>query len=526
MIDCTNIRNLVAEEVGRERNMINRQKGKLAELLDSAAVFICIAMLTLPVILFLWGWTKPAVAVTGTALLVWLTAAAYRDVRGSFTVSLGDNSVFWMFSFLCIALWCLFSGIGGFAHQTFDYIVRNPAFRDLCQCSWPVQFPVAGEMPVARAMLGNAETCSYVYYFTWWLPVAAVVKLFNLNMHIANLLLLAWATLETCLVFYCIVNVLKRCSCVALFSLILFGGWDYWMYVIINRSFSVSGTAEWWTFFFSYSSNSTQLFNVFHASLPVWLAICLIMLMEKNNCKGALGALCFAYNPFATLGMVPLTITACLRRDTREKRRDTVRETVSVLNLGTAGLMLVVFGSFYLRTMTNEGISRFEGIVFRTWPGWRIVGHYAAFVFSEVLVYYLALGWQARKNRFYWICLVSLCLIPVYRSGYYNDFALKTSIPFLFVLMILLLQRYYASDHRSRKAVILTALLLGFMTSGVEVHRNVVNTMKYSREKYVYDPFASYARIETGNDLLDELFSKQYLAADTGETFWERIIGK
>ena len=95
--------------------------------------------------------------------------------------------------------------------------------------------------------------------------------------------------------------------------------------------------------------------------------------------------------------------------------------------------------------------------------------------------------------------------------------------------MILLLQQYYKTGLRWRRAIILTALLMGFMTSIVEIHRNVSRTLIYARSNYINQPFQSYEALDMGDyygDLLDELFASQYLAPNRKDDLWFRYIGK
>ena len=145
---------------------------------------------------------------------------------------------------------------------------------------------------------------------------------------------------------------------------------------------------------------------------------------------------------------------------------------------------------------------------------------------AEVLVYFIAMGKEARRFPFYWLTLIGLCLIPVYRKGYFNDFSLKTPLPMLFLLMILLLKTYYSTGKARRKAVILFVLAMGFMTSVVEIRRNAGMTLQYRGYPLEFVPFASFETVDTGLEVQNNLFTCQYLAPATEDDIWIRYIEK
>ena len=97
-------------------------------------------------------------------------------------------------------------------------------FRDLCQYTWPVYYDLHEVPEFAEDIIGNTSTAAYVYYFTWWLPVAGLKKLFSCSEAVSNVLLYLWTVLELFLIFYCLVSVSythldvykrQECDCLA-----------------------------------------------------------------------------------------------------------------------------------------------------------------------------------------------------------------------------------------------------------------------------------------------------------------------
>ena len=82
---------------------------------DHALVFMALCSVVLPIICFLWGWTKPVIALGGTVCLLFLFARVYQSLKAEFTVSVTEDIKFWWTALAFIGIWCLFSGIGGFS---------------------------------------------------------------------------------------------------------------------------------------------------------------------------------------------------------------------------------------------------------------------------------------------------------------------------------------------------------------------------------------------------------------------------
>ena len=180
--------------------------------LDNILVIMTLAFIILPIIIFLWGWTNLIISIIGTVISATTGVCVYKAVVKEFTISIKKNISFWVVSVAIILLWCLFSGIGKFSYQTPDFKARNIFFHDLCYCSWPVSFDMDIQPEFVRSLLSDVKSANLVYYYAWWLPVAVIVKIFNLNSLGANILLQVYATVEVFLVFYCLLNVLKRYS--------------------------------------------------------------------------------------------------------------------------------------------------------------------------------------------------------------------------------------------------------------------------------------------------------------------------
>ena len=77
-------------------------------------------------------------------------------------------------------------------------------------------------------------------------------------------------------------------------------------------------------------------------------------------------------------------------------------------------------------------------------------GDLADFIFCFFMFgfYALLLFKENRKNYLYWITIAALSVYPRFSMGLYNDFTMRTSIPALFVLMILILHFHFLAVVR------------------------------------------------------------------------------
>nr|WP_314985943.1 hypothetical protein [uncultured Stomatobaculum sp.] len=496
---------------------------------DHVLVFISLLFMIVPVICFLWGWTRPYIALIGSVALMYLLRSAYRELKQAVQISITSNPKFWLTAFAIISLWCLLSGIGGYSYQTIDFMARNPMFHDLCNEAWPLRFSLAEQPGHIQNLFPNATICDFVYYFSWWLPVAACVKVFHLPYLVAETLLLLYATTEVCLIFYCLTNVIKKQSYLVLSAFMLFGGYDFWITwmggipSMMTKGFPgfFINDIEWWTCRFSYSANTTQLFYVFNSSLPMWMLACLLLLLPKHKNRAALGSLAFAYSPFGTVAFVVIVL-ADIFRGAGKAWLTRIKEAVSIQNLVIPLLMLVVYGSFYLQVDLQKS-SSVDGFLFSIYPERKTFTLYILFLLAEVWVYFIAIGKNARKLRYYWTTLLGLSLIPLMKVGWANDWALKVSIPLLFLLVVIILESYYRETEKRRRYIILGVLFLGYLTSAMELQRNIYGTLTIEERDCINSFYPSFKYMGSESEERDTMLAGQYFAPED-DSFWLKYI--
>lgn len=497
----------------------------MGKKLDKCMVSLAVIYIVFPTLLFLFGWIKFPIALFVSVLIIFLAISIIKSIEVDAEISITKNIRFWLFSFAIIAVWTLFSGIGNFSYQTGDYSSRNPMFRDLGLYSWPVTYDLSIQPDIVKNFTGDAQNAMYVYYFTWWLPAASVARvLYTMGVetlqveNISNVVLYLWAVLGLCLTFYCLVRYLRKYSYWILSGFILFGGLDFFSFLIKEMRLPVNDHIEWWAGgacnYFQYSANTTQLYWVFNQSIPVWLIVAVLLNLRNSKNKAGWASLCVAYSPFATIGMVPIAVDAILHKD-GNKLKTRIQNAVSIENTLIPASMAIIFGLFYY--LEIEAGAANSGLIMKTNSEFRTFTIYVIFIIVEFLVYFCVMGKTARKYKFYFVTLIELLLFPLYRSGMYNDFTMRASIPALFILMVMCLQYVFEMEdagEKKKQKVMLTCLLAGYLTSCTEIQRNVSETLNVSQEEYLKEDVYSFGCMQTENEGQIMLNLNQYMVLD------------
>jgi hypothetical protein len=225
----------------------------------------------------------------------------------------------------------------------------------------------------------------------------------------------------------------------------------------------------WWNPLFQYTNHITQIFWVPNHALPGWWLAALTVLHVRREVDSVVlivtvAALVF-WSPLTIAGALPIVGFLVLRREY------SALLTPRILTAGAAGLCFLPI-AFYLAT-DAESVPH---LWFFTWDGFWVV--YALFIaiqlphISVVAMYWHRLDADLRLISIFSIGV--LLIIPIYRLGPSNDFAMRASI-----LPLALLAFVFASivaqmrwrDGVARVATIGVILALGSVAPASEVQR-------------------------------------------------------
>jgi hypothetical protein len=487
------------------------------EKIDRIVIVTAISYVIFPVILFFMGWLKALPAFALALLFIYFGICIYRGVGRNYTET--GNVGYWLVVFVVGAVVVVLSGIGGFAWQNSDFWARNPIYRDLSTYSWPVVYDLSEQSTIVQNLLGSGKT-AFAYYFTWWLPPAGLSQLLNLGETARNVVLMVWTYVGILLIIYLINRALGKASYMVLWIFFGFSGMDVVGFLIKNGWFPLVDHIEWWSEYFQYSSNITQIFWVFNQSVPVWILLALLVQLEDNRFVAGVSSLVFAYSPWAAVWMVPIALVGSFYRVKSKKA------VFHFANCMVPACMLLVFGTFY---MASSGSNEKIMFITRRYPhqAAKILVSYFLFILLEFGILFLIMGKDAWHNRYSWIVLGELLCIPLFSDTDGNTI-MRGSIPALFLLMYMvcgfLKQKNRNIRQRCRKWIMIVILGVGMVTPFTEINRSIQLTREYGA--FTQEQVYSFGDIQTDDEEFIRKVGNQFMVEDYENTFFFRYLAK
>lgn len=413
------------------------------KLFISNKVFFAMALsyLALPVVVFILGWLRLYIAIPASLLVLGLLLMSIKDSDKKPSKAVMERRgmelsvAFLVIVAVVSVLLTITSDIGEYVWGTTDHAYRRAIFRDLVNYKWPVIYDLSKQSnPYVNAYLADTKV-GFAYYFTFWMIPAVFGKIFGFAA--GNVVLVLWSAFGIALTMLGMALIIRRSTYAIIFSYIFFSGLD----IIPYFYFQTHGTQEWmwlegYTQHIVYISNINNLLNVFNQCIPCWLIVVLLMLTCNNRSIGFIGALTFAYSPWATIGMVPLALYYLLRKEVLSDRKTNFKNIMSPLNVIPAVLMLIIFVPMYMANSNATSVSGFTWSFYGS-PGKFILGYLFAVVI-ELLPFALLLGKDYGKKPIFWVTMGTLLVMPIYKISFQNDFTMRGSMPEFFVLTIML----------------------------------------------------------------------------------------
>jgi hypothetical protein len=407
---------------------------------------VSLGYVTLPVGVFLVGWLRPPWAVLLVAALVAGTAMWGRRLRQAGATPEGDlrgaSAPALVVAVLVVLGVVALSGAGGFGIQTWDWAKHNAILRDLIEQPWPVAYAT------------GRDDVALTYYVAYYLPAALLGKAAGWTA--ANVALYAWTALGAvlALLWVVVLSGARVWPCLGVF--VLFSGLDVvgapWSGRWTGAAWLQDFHLEWWAGAWLYPSNVNLLAFAPHQALAGWLLTGLALDgldRYAGRYPHALGTgVCLLWSPFAALGLAGLAALGAVgagsrRGGLRRLARDPLALAGAAIALVLALYLLsrswpVALPDRYYPPPGRIAAGALE-LVPAGMPGRQFVAEYAAFVLLEFLLL-AGLLWSAHRGtdrRLLGAATGMLLALPFVRYGYFNDLAMRASIPALFVLQVL-----------------------------------------------------------------------------------------
>lgn len=423
---------------------------KKKHLLNASMAYIYI-----PIIIFLFGWTKLPIAIICAAAAVYGIRCLLKDYNSQGSSKGQELRISpWILGTSVLLLLAVgyYAGWGRFVSQAGDWFKHNAVLSDLLNRSWPVYY-------TNEFWEGIEERSMLTYYIAQYLVPAVFGKIFY-SFRVAEVVNYVWAEIGLVLVFLNMIRILQvkttRMQLLTLFLLCFFSGplllGQKLLELVYPLENSMASSYHWLSFqngiLLQYSSNYTMLRWVFPQAIVIWLIVLLfIEHKEKIEDYVALMLPALLFGTFSFVGLLPAAFAMALFMLIREKSiKNWIKQIFSIPNIAVASTLGTVLILYFYGNITGEKPDslRFSTIDYSNGGVWK----YIIFISTMILIYAICLFIHNRRKPLFYIVVGELAILPLFKMGLYNDFVMRCSIPCLFIMLIIIV------DYLNNMAVI------------------------------------------------------------------------
>ena len=448
---------------------------------------ISLLYMYIPVVIFLFGYTRWYYAVATTVILI-VCLYRYMADKGNYSyrglydvdahmdgadsekgISLEPSVV--AFSLILIAGVSILVGIGGLLPQSGDWEKHNAVLNDLIEHSWPVYYDRFGK-------------CMLTYYLGQYIVPAVAGKITGSFM-VANIVMAILSIAGLWLVYLMLVELTgadKTWKQIATVFVMLFfcGGLVLVQFILKlmygDRMYSL-GSQHWVLvdgIMLQYRSNLVMIRWVLPQIIVPWLAAILLIKDIKKvryYVLILLPSLLFGSFSFAALAVIGVAaaVRGLLNQDITIKKILSLENILLGLSLGSI-LFFYFLGNLQVDKPINSSF-RFEIYDIRQLPV------YLFFCLIMFGVYYLCVAPEHKGEPLFYINLAILLILPWFRMGLCNDVVMSGSIPSLFILMIMVLELLFDERESTslglRKGIVIAMMLVGLIYPIDELKDNI-----------------------------------------------------
>lgn len=441
-----------AEATPSAGNVAGSPKGKAASfpltiparsLLVLVAGWLCLDQL------LLWrflGWSWPSLA-TGAMLAAVLFHRLIKSSGLDARIPLVRLAVCLAVTLMLLAL----GGEGRWFYANIDWQVRDAVLRDMALHPWPFVYATEGTHSLLRAPVG-------MFLFPALMAKVGGAQAGDVALWLQNSLIIA-----SLLALGSILFATRRARVIALLAIFLFSGLDLIGTMIFHGH--LRDHLEFWFATMQFSSHITQAFWVPQHGFAGWLAAVLFLLWHRGAMRLwpflALLPLTALWSPLALIGAMPFAAWAGIS--------SLVTRRLSVADIVWPALAVIIAlpGLTYLAAAP-------DGVGIRPYPLQLLA--WAIFVLLEVLIFALPLLFAQRGESFgqrapLIIATAWLLLCPFVQIGWSLDFMMRTSIPSLALLAVLVAEGLDRAPSRVLRSWLALMLLIGSATGLSEIRR-------------------------------------------------------
>ena len=425
-------------------------------MINTAYIYV-----VLPLIIFLSGWLKWHFAIFSVSIVCISIYYALKQYNDLLPINFSKNIYRAVIVVAIIALWVLFSGIGGYSLQTSDQHYRNAVLRDLIDQDWPVIYNIQ-KLEASNILQGRDSML--VYYVGYWLPSAVVGKLFGWEA--ANFTLFLWTVMGLTLVFYFICRMFKKFSFMLLLVFIFWGTlYELGALIKFPAIDLLLNEYNLWAGSMVYAGGNTGLiYWVFNQTITSWLILVLILNNIPKSNLIFLYTLCFFQSPFAFLGMFPYVLYIILKDCTSFVC--VLKEIKPHLSFQNTAGTLTIFAITAIYFSSNTAAGHFSFLV-------RDIDDYMYFIFLTFGIIAILIFNKYKREPFYYLSILILLPLPFFQMGYGLDFCARVSIPSFFLLMLLVMKYLFEEPRNIMKKAVVAWLVVSSFQSIQHMARSI-----------------------------------------------------
>lgn len=483
----------------------------------------------LPLAAFLCGFTKWWVWVITFAMCGYAVFGMFRDYSADDETRepILINPYMLIGTILVVGLVCVFLGWGGIFSQAGDWPKHNAVLHDLTEKNWPVYYT-------------KYEKSMLTYYLGQYIVPSLIGKISIMmggkGFSVASSALAIWSIIGVVLVFCNLVEITKSntllkqirclvimfffCGALTIVQMVAYVWYEDGMYSLgENHWLLVEG------FNLQYRSNLVMLRWVFPQVIVIWLIITLLLKHIKHvKHYVILIAPILFFGTFSILVSVLIAVVYAIYMLVKaENKKGSLLEIFSLSNIGaflTLGVVLITYFLGYMQVEKPDALG-FHVQDVNMKNIWAII----IFVIFMVGIYAAVVYKMQKKNPVYYCVVISLCVIPFFKMGIYNDWVMGVSIPALWVLMCYAIEYLNeAKDSRTHGfgAGVLTMLLIvGAIFPVDEIKDNVKAFFVYDSTG-VFDYYGSLEKFsDRQSDESQDLIYNYFTYDLDGKIFYE-----
>ena len=447
----------------------------ISKIYITAFLFLMLAVAMTVGFWFRWCYSLPALILIGIASYdACMKIHNATESDSPLQVDLGMLIVL-----MIIPIWLVAVGMGGFLGQEqFDNSYRNAVLYELVQKSWPVTEEVDGQEYYLS------------YFFTYWLPVAVIGKVFHSMMAAyAGLIIYAyiWIALTAMLVMhYCggKRNLLTGLLLLLFIPPIIFN------HIIFQN---ILGWYRCWCATDPILFGSpTMLYNctfIYNQTLPVVMSIPIMLRMRKYpGIVSMLLSMIFYYGPIETVPLIPVVAVLVLKN----------LRCLKTLEFWTAVTMALLISIFFAG---NSNGTHIKGIWEDEYSVVQIIVMFFAYICISIAVFLPFIWSRIKSNCYFWILTFSTLMLSFALSSYNSyDYGWKGPVALMFV--IYLEMAYICAqinwEESKLKTMTLSMVLIAGVLSGFEPYLMHI----YSMVPYFYKKHQIVGRADFRNGKL------------------------